>query len=282
MMKKVFVLLLLIGFILTILPATAEGKLTAHELNATDSFAFSLKRLLVLMPPDTEEYRNYYVQQGCCTDGTYAYTILENQKIGKCSIWKLDMKDWSVVDVQYDLPIDHGNDITYNPVLNQLIAVHNKPNYTYLSFIDPDTLEVAAVQEMPYKMFSISYEPVYDRYVIGISGTYHFAVLDSNFETLAYYEGVETGFTKQNVDSDEHYIYFTQWKGGSKGNVVMVYDWEGNFITSIRVKSYQEIESLLHVDDDWYIACYSERASHIFEATLEYDTRKTYQSTMEK
>lgn len=275
-------LALLLCMLLLCGSAAAEGGLTARDLNSADAFAFSLKRLLVLTPPDTAEYRNYYVQQGCCTDGTYAYTILENQKINKCSIWKLDLKDWSVVKVQYDLPLDHGNDITYNPVLNQLVVVHNKPNYNRLSFVDPDTLEVVGTRELPYKMFSISYEPSRDQYVIGISGTYQFAVLDSNFNTVAYYYGEETGFTKQNVDSDEHYIYFGQWKGGSKGNLVMVYDWAGHFVTSIRVKSYQEIESLLHVGDQWYITFYSEKAAHIFEATLEYDTRKTYQSTLGK
>ncbi len=275
-------LALLMGWLLLCLPAMAEDTLTARDLNSTDAFAFSLKRLLVLTPPDTAEYRNYYVQQGCCTDGAYAYTILENQQINKCSIWKLDMKDWSVVKVQYDLPIDHGNDITYNPVRNQLVAVHNKPNYNYLSFIDPETLEMVGTRMMPYKMYSISYEPTRDQYVIGVSGTYHFVILDGDFNTVAYYEGVDTGFTKQNVDSDENYIYFSQWKGGSKGNVVMVYDWDGNFVTSIRVKSYQEIESVLHVGDEWYITFYSERASHIFKATLEYDTRKAYQSTLAK
>ena len=74
-------LALLMGWLLLCLPAMAEDALTARDLNSTDAFAFSLKRLLVLTPPDTAEYRNYYVQQGCCTDGAYAYTILENQKI---------------------------------------------------------------------------------------------------------------------------------------------------------------------------------------------------------
>ena len=279
MMKRIIVLLA--GLLcVACCWANAEGELTARDLNSTDAFAFSLERVLHLTPPDDAKYNNYFVQQGCCTDGIYAYTILENQKIGKGSIWKLDMKDWSVVDTKYNLPIDHGNDITYNPVLDQLIVVHNKPNYTFISFVDPDTLKHVAAKELPYRMYAISYEPTRDQYVVGISGTFHFAILDSNFETLAYYEGVDTGFTKQNIDSDENYIYFSQWKGGTKGNVVMVYDWEGNFVTQIRVKGYQEIESLLHVGDEWYIAFYSDRASHIYRATLEYDSKKAYQSTL--
>ena len=53
----------------------------------------------------------------------------------------------------------------------------------------------------------------------------------------------------------------------------MVYDWEGNFITQIRVRAYQEIESLFHIGDDWYIA-FNANGSYIYKATLEYDTKK--------
>ena len=276
-------LALLVAFALLIGScAVAEGGLTARDINTTDAFAFSVKRIKAHRSP--AEYKDYYVQQGCCTDGIYAYCIVENQRISRCAIWKINLEDGAMVKSRYGLEIDHGNDITYNPVLNQLIAVHNKPNYTYISFIDPETLEVVSTRELPYRIFSIGYEASRDQYVIGISSTYHFAVLDSDFNTLAYYEGVETGFTKQNVDCDENYIYFTQWKGGNKGNVVMVYDWEGNFVTQIRVKSYVEIESLLHDGDAWYIAFYDfvNKGPDFCKAELEYDSRKVYQSTLGK
>lgn len=280
-MKRILALLtaimLLIGSC-----AFAEEGLTARDINTADAFAFSVKRIKANRSP--AEYKDYYVQQGCCTDGTYAYCIVENQVISRCAIWKINLEDGEMVKSRYGLEIDHGNDIAYHPGLNQLIAVHNKPNYTYISFIDPETLEVVSTRELPYKIFSIGYEASRDQYVIGISGTYHFVVLDGDFNTLAYYEGVETGFTKQNVDVDENYIYFTQWKGGNKGNLVMVYDWKGNFVTQIRVKSYVEIESLLHAGDDWYIAFYDSvnKGPDFCKAELEYDSKKVYQSTLGK
>ena len=277
-MKKLIAVWLL--FLICATPALAQEKLTARDINATDAFALNVKRLAELRAP--EEYKDYYVQQGCCTDGVYAYCVVENQVIGRCAIWKMNLADGTMVKSRYGVKIDHGNDITYNPALNQLIAVHNKPNYTFISFIDPDTLEVQHTRELPYKIFSISYEPTRNQYVIGISGTYHFAVLDSDFNTLAYYEGVNTGFTKQNVDSDENYIYFSQWKGGTKGNVIMVYDWEGNYVNQIRVKSYVEIESVFHAGDDWYITFYDfvNKGPSYCKAELEYDSKKAYQSTL--
>ena len=280
-MKRILVCLLILALLLPGLGA-ADTALTAKDINTTDAFAFSVKRIKALRAP--EEYKDYYVQQGVCTDGTYAYCIVENQVLGRCAIWKMKLEDGSLVKSRYGIKIDHGNDITYNPVLNQLVAVHNKPNYTFISFIDPQTLEVQSTRQLPYKIFSINYEPTREQYVIGISGTYHFAVLDSDFNTLAYYEGVDTGFTKQNVDTDENYIYFTQWKGGHKGNLVMVYDWEGNYINQIRVKSYVEIESLFHAGDEWYIAFYDfvNKGPDFCKAELEYDSKKKYQSTLGK
>ncbi len=279
-MKKMIAVCLLL--LLGIAPALAEDRLTARDLNADDAFMFSVKQLSALRAP--AEYKDYYVQQGTCTDGEYAYCIVENQVLDCCAIWKINLTDGALVDARYGLNIDHGNDITYNPVLNQLIAVHNKPNYTFISFIDLDTLEVVSTRELPYKIFSIGYEPSRDQYVIGISGTYHFVVLDSNFNTLAYYEGMDTGFTKQNVDVDENYIYFSQWKGGNKGNVVIVYDWEGNYINQIRVKSYVEIESLFHVGDEWYITFYDfvNKGPSFCKAELTHDIKKMYQSTLSK
>lgn len=269
-MKRLLAALLLPMLLLTTVPALAEGELTMQNLNATDAFAMSLETVARLTPPDTKEYRNYHVQQGSATDGEYAYTIMENQKVSLCSIWKLNMADWSVVDTRYELELDHGNDMTYNSKLNQLIVVHNKPNYSDLSFIDPDTLEVVERRTLKYQMYAIAYEEVSDRYVVGISGSYDFVILDSEFKQLARVKGVDTDLVKQGVDCDENYIYFPQCTSNAATNVVMVYDWAGNFITKIRVKAFQEIESMFHVGNEWYIA-FNASGSYIRRAALELD-----------
>lgn len=267
MMKKLLCVLLLIALV-SVLPVYAEGGLTMNDLNTTDSFAMSLSNVARLVPPNSLKYKNYYVQQGSATDGEYAYTILENQRESLCSIWKLDMKDWSVVETKYELDLDHGNDMTYNPKLDQLIVVHNKPNYTHLSFVNPDTLEVAERRVMNYRMYAIAYEPTSDRYVIGISGSYDFVILDGEFNRVKRLSGVDTGLVKQGVDCDENYIYFPQCTSDSATNVIMVYDWEGNFITKIHVRAFQEIESMFHVEDNWYIT-FNASGSYIRLATLE-------------
>ena len=101
---------------------------------------------------------------------------------------------------------------------------------------------------------------------------------------LIFGEIIPKVLSKQNADTDENYIYFTQWKGGNKGNVVMVYDWEGNYINQIRVKSYVEIESLFHAGDEWYVVFYDfvNKGPDFCKAELEFDSKKKYQSTLGK
>lgn len=254
-------------FALLIPTACFAGERTEENLNTTDAFVMTLRRVARLYPPFTRELRHYHVQQGFASDGEYAYAILENQKIKRCSIWKLDMKDWSVADIRYGLDLDHGNDMTYNPKLGQLLVVHNKPRYTRVSFVDPKTLEILGAKTMPYQIYCMAYEPSRDQYIIGISGSYDFVILDKDFKKIQRFKGINTSLVKQGCECDENYIYFPQNTDDAKENIIMVYDWEGNFINRIRVQSRKEIESLFRIGNDWYIA-FNENGSHIYRATL--------------
>jgi len=272
MMKTLIVLTLAVCLALTALPAAAEEqKLTLADVNAESSLKMMLTRIVHTSGEDTLATRNYHVQQGSCTDGKYAYLILENQVDHLGSIWKYDMSDWSLVNHVYGLEIDHGNDMTYNPKIGMLVVVHNAPNYTRLSLVDPDTLSVVKTWDQPRQMYSITYNEARDQYAVGISGTYDFAILDADFNEFAYYRGQDTGLVKQGMDSDDNYIYFPQNKKDNSVNRVQVYDWTGSFITSIRVSAFQEIESMFHVGDDVYLA-FNASGSYLYKADLQPET----------
>lgn len=245
-----------------------DTSLPMTAINAQDAFHITLECKKRIIPHWPDKNRGYASQQGSATDGTHAYILMENGEIDRCAIHKLDLKTWKTVASQYDLDLDHGNDMTYHPGLQQLLVVHNKPHYTRVSFVDPDTLEVTGRKTMPYQIYSMAYEPSRDQYVVGISSTYDFAVLDNAFKKVVRYKGVNTGLVKQGVDCDERYIYFPQNTEDARENVLMVYDWEGRFVTRVPVDSRKEIESLFHVDDDWYIA-FQLFGSHVYRAVLQ-------------
>lgn len=226
------------------------------QLRSADSFCANLLPVLTLRPVD-----GYTVQQGAATDGTYAYFILENQQEGLCAIRKVDMNGWKVADSAYGLPLDHGNDMAYNPDIHRLVVCHNKPHYSWLSIVNPDTLELEQTIPTTSGMYAVSYCADRGQYVVGLAGTYHFAILDSDFRLVRKLRGVDTGLTRQGMDCDKDFIYFPQYDRRTSENVIMVYDWEGNFVTRIRMqKNLQEIEALFHDGDCFYAAYHGLRS----------------------
>lgn len=257
----------LAAFCLTLaltLPALAAEM---SELNATDAFSAKVKRMTTLTPLSDYAYHRYCVQQGAATDGTHAYFILENQDQGLGSIWKVDMTDWHVVERAFELPIDHGNDMTYNPNTGLLVVVHNKPNYGTISMVDPQTLTVVDSRVLPYRMYGIAYCAERDQYAIGLSGSYDMVILDGDFSEVASYPGVDSGLVHQGMDCDEHFIYFAQNSDDDLVNVIMAYDWSGQFITQVKVKNMQEIEAMFHVGSDYYLAFHS-GGGYVYRITL--------------
>lgn len=264
-MKKPIALILSLCLLLTpILPALAAEM---SELNATDAFSAKVKRVMTIMPPSDYATHRYCVQQGAATDGTYAYFVLENQDQGLGSIWKVSLADWRVVDCAFELPIDHGNDMTYNPNTGLLVVVHNKPNYDTISMVDPQTLTVVDSRVLPYRMYGIAYSAERDQYAIGLSGSYDMVILDGEFNEVARYSGVDSGLVRQGMDCDENFIYFAQNSEDDLVNVIMAYDWSGQFVTQVKVKNMQEIEAMFHVGSDYYLAFHS-GGTYLYRITL--------------
>lgn len=218
------------------------------------------------------------VLQGGCTDGAYAYLVLEDQKRapggksgdGECIIVKVDMATWRVAAKSQPLPLHHGNDLTYNPRTGQLLAVHCYGRPNDISFIDPHTLAVTDTREYFHSVYGIAYNAKRDQYVMAIRGGYDFAVFDSRFELLRYVKGVDTRFVKQGIDCDDDYIYFAT----SGENAIVCYDWLGRYRGVYAVTgSDREAENLFHRGDEWYLAFYrgGHRGGSVFR--VEFDRR---------
>lgn len=265
-MKKIIAIILALCLAACSVAAAAE-KLSVNEVTADGKYKIELKRVLRLTPDGSMKYNHYRVQQGSCTDGTYGYFVLESQTDYKCCIMKVNLADWTVVESKYFIDIDHGNDLTYNSKTNQIIAIHNKPNYNMISFIDPDTLEVVETKKLDIRMYCIAYSEERDQYVVGLSGGYQHVILDSEFNVLDFVMGLDTGLVKQGVDCDDKYIYFPQCAENNSANQIVVYDWDGNFVNTIKISAFQEVESLFHVGDDFYIA-FNAAGGYVYRAEM--------------
>lgn len=212
---------------------------------------------------------SYNVLQGGCTDGKYAYYCSNDPYTNKCSISKFNFETWEEVAREDSVCVDHGNDITYNRDKDCLVVCHNSPNRTHVSFVDKKTLKIIETVEIPFEIYSITYNHKTNRYAVGISYTFDFAILDKDFNVLERVAGVipEKSKTKQGMDSDDDYLYFLL----SEPNAISVYDWNGKHYGIYKMndtaKKY-EAENIFHINDDLYIG-YNHGIGKIYKTNIE-------------
>lgn len=252
-MKKLISIILLLSMLLT--AAFADEQVTLGDVNSTDTFIAKTKRIARICGEGLNDH--YKVQQGSATDGTYGYFLLESKVTWQCALVKMNMADGSIVEIKYDLPVDHGNDMTYNAKINKLVVVHNKPHYNWVSLIDPDTLEIVETKELKVNMFSIGYCEERDQYIVGLSGSQNFSILDADFNEVKFCPVEHTEWITQGADCDENYVYFPQWDDATDKNYIRVFDWDGNLINTIQVKAMNEIESMFHIGDRVVVSFYA-------------------------
>ena len=192
--------------------------------------------------------------QGVATDGTYAYVVMKKSSGNKETdrIVKIDMATWEIVKESEELPLDHGNDMTYDPINHRLVVVNMKNGL--LSIVDPETLVMVEQIALTFGSWGAGY----------IDGTEQFALLadfgltitDANFNVIrtAPLAGAD-GYTGQGMDADAQLAYVPlSPKTGKSTNIIQLYDiLTGEYLGVITVGTTMESESMFHVGDEYYI-----------------------------
>lgn len=242
-------------------PINQKSNASMLDINGLD-FAFTCNwdeftepkavqaRVLTIPPTD-----GYSVMQGGCTDGTYAYYILNNQDFYPYVnlIYKVDLASMEVVGVSERLELQHANSITYNSRMGLLISVNYDPDKTTLTFVDPNTLEATGTRTVDFNALSLAYDEKQDTYAAGTRGTFDFFLLDGNCEITKYCDSVQTKSVKQEVEIYRDRILFSM----SGENMVFVYDREGEFLYSIPMDRPEELENLIFYGDYAYAGYFS-------------------------
>ena len=198
--------------------------------------------------------------QGSCTDGKYAYFILGDQSYkDSCALIKVRLKDWSIVKHVKDLPLGHGNDLTYDSKRKQLVAVHasyrGKGNAQVVSLISPKKLKIKKTVSLDEDIYAAAYNAKKDRFAFGVSDTEQIVIKDKAFHTVKTFSLLRRGtYTHQGIDADNKYIYVLQSNLSQGKTRVLVYTWKGVYCTTIHLNGKREAESLFHVKNKFYIA----------------------------
>lgn len=225
-------------------------KVVFSILEGSEEYTVSLQSTKIAVLEKTKEY---VVAQGCCSDGKYIYGVIRKSDDSGVIIRKHKLSDGSYVATSEELFLGHGNDLTYDAKNDRIVCAQGQSLGGVLVFIDPHTLTITGSVELDTKAGAITYNEKTDRYAISRGGK-TLEILNSDFEIIASYQRTDkTGYTAQGMGSDDHYLYFPMSFKDRK-NIVVVYDWDGNYITTVKSDVTREAESMFWVNGKYYFA----------------------------
>ena len=200
---------------------------------------------------------DFTAAQGAATDGTYFYNVLKKNDNGYETdiIVKSKVSDYSQVKVSEVMKLDHANDMTYDSKRNLLVI----PNMLgkIITRIDPETLTIDSQVDapLPGTPWAIAYNATRDCYVVAAGG--RLCITNENFVPKTSFPTVSSSKPQvgQGMDADDNFIYMplSPSSEGNKYNVIMVYDWDGNFVREIPLEITIESETILHFEDQYYM-----------------------------
>lgn len=216
---------------------------------------------------------SYTVLQGSCTDGTYGYYMMHSKSEKNCRILKTNLADNQKVKLSEALPLDHGNDATFNEDTGEIIVVNYDPHPWRLTVVDSNTLRVkrkvdvkiprtlpgaTASRLQSVKGFSgVAYCAERNQYVVRIQKSNNYLLLQEDMKPVRYIKVNKSDQElNQGIDADANYIYGVKSPKTGKFNTVTAYDWKGKYQFQTRVTQQYEMESLFHVGETFYAGIY--------------------------
>ena len=229
------------------------------------------KKTFELKGKAKQKLGGYDTVQGGCTDGKYAYYVLYNRKVEKCKVVKVNLSGMKVEKVSGVLSIAHGNDMTYNSQTKRLIVTHTNVNAKRISIINPSSLKIEKSFDVsiPKKMSGVSdkelkkangfcgiaYNAKKKQYAALMKNTGDVMILNSSFVPVSYVKlSKKSTLTKQGIDVTDDYILISY---SGYPNIIMVYTWDGQYVSKINVKKGYEIENIYHIGKQYYATFYA-------------------------
>ncbi len=212
--------------------------------------------------------------QGAATDGKYAYVVMKKKEdnVETDRVVKIDMETMQVVLESQEMPLDHANDMTYDPVKKRLVVVNMLNNV--ISIISPETLELVEQKRLPYGSWGIGYVDGAEQYAFLAYGSPNGLVItDSDFAPIRSSKLADTtGYIGQGMDADAKYAYVPlSPDSGARDNIIQIFDIKtGEYLGKVSVKTSMESESMFHIGGDHYLH-FNSQGSKI--ATLEFYIR---------
>lgn len=214
------------------------------------------------------------VFQGACARGGHSYNFLLNKKKNKAKLIKVDIATGKVAKVGKGLVKGHANSFTYNPDKDLMVCANSGSSEKYFTLVNPDTLKQsmlkkavipdeicgiarARVKKVLKGFTAISYNPKRKKYVARVKKNYNFVVLSSDFVVERYVSITKRiKQMKQSMLCTNDMIIDLQSADGGKFNVLVLYDWAGNYISTVRLDKKYELEDVYEHNGKLYGLAY--------------------------
>lgn len=234
---------------LAIKQLTDDPQMIARLIRQKYDFTLSAVQVLNQVP-----IGDIYVAQGAASDGKNMYIVMRNSGDTKAVVCKYDLKSYSLLGISSEFNGGHCNDMTFDTAGGRAIVAQGQSQGRILTPVDGETLAVQPNINIPVGSGAITYCPSRSQYAISQGGsTFH--VTDASFKLLFTKSRTDkTGYTAQGMGSDDSYVYFPM--SGSSDNVLVVYDWEGNFVTTLTLPVSIESESMCYAAGRYYVIFY--------------------------
>ena len=219
-------------------------------------YKFSLRATKVLSCPGDD---GMTVAQGAASDGRFFYFVNRKSDESVSAVYKYNMTTKTAVARSTGFYAGHCNDMTYDSVKKRLVIAHGQSEGKILTPVDAATLTPQPNVTISVGSGAITYNATHGKYAISQGGK-TFYVTDGDFkvELSKTRTDVSNGYTAQGMGSDDYYVYFPM--SGSKDNALVVYDWEGKYVTTLTIPLTLESESMFYAAGVYYVNFYSKGA----------------------
>ena len=196
------------------------------------------------------------VAQGAASDGNYVYFVLRNSGDSQAMVFKYDMTGNQVAKSDV-FNGGHCNDMTLNTNTSTLYVAHGSTAPNSLRPLAAGNLSYGANVDISVGTGAITYNESRDNYATSQGGK-NLVIYDATLNKLQSYSRTDkTGYTPQGMGSDDHYIYFPMspktTSDDTNINILVVYDWNGNYITTLKVNLDLESESMFYAGENYYV-----------------------------
>ena len=196
------------------------------------------------------------VAQGAASDGTHVYFVLRNSGDTEAMVFKYDMDGQQVAKSEV-FNGGHCNDMTLNTRTSTLYVAHGSAAPKVLTPLAADNLSIGTDVSISVGTGAISYNASRNCYAISQGGN-NLVLCDAGFKKVQSYSRTDdTGYTAQGMGTDDYFVYFPMSSKSNTDNILVVYDWYGTYVATLKVDLPLESESMFYAGGNYYVNFHS-------------------------